>query len=119
QRDLQRLLTEAEHQLGSSDVHTLAIRSALASFMARDPQLVATAADSFSRLVADREEALGPEHPHTLHSRIQMAKTRIAQGDRAQARRDLDQILLAAERVLEPGHRHIAAAARLRDASAG
>ena len=56
------------------------------------------------RLLADQEQALGPDHPDTLRSRNNLANTYRAAGRTEEAITLDEQVLAARERVLGPDH---------------
>ncbi|GHE76638.1 hypothetical protein ACPC39_33130 [Streptomyces cellulosae] len=55
----------------------------------------------------DRSHVLGTDHPHVVHSRLQMCQALIAEGRTGEATEELTRILHDAQCFLEPGHRHI------------
>jgi hypothetical protein len=65
--------------------------------------------------VTDRSRVLGAEHPHVLHSRLQRCQALIAAGRTGEAAGELTGVLQDAERILEPGHRHVITARTLVD----
>ena len=62
------------------------------------------ARSAYDRLAAEREKALGPEHPDTLAARSNLARWTGKAGDADKAQAQLDALLPAYERVLGPEH---------------
>ncbi|MGV0101495.1 tetratricopeptide repeat protein, partial [Streptomyces californicus] len=56
------------------------------------------------RVLAERERILGPDHPHTLHSRFTLANALSELGEHRQAADLLREVLADHERVLGPAH---------------
>ncbi|MFD7431201.1 hypothetical protein ACFV6Z_29740 [Streptomyces sp. NPDC059818] len=63
--------------------------------------------------ISTEREFLGHDHPHALHTRLQRAQGLMSSGHSEQAQQERAQIVDDAERVLQPGHRHLTLAHRM------
>ncbi|MEV1049287.1 tetratricopeptide repeat protein, partial [Streptomyces sp. NPDC049916] len=64
------------------------------------------AADLLQQVVSDSERILGPDHPHTLSSRNNLASSLSDLGEHRQAADLLQQVVSDSERILGPDHPH-------------
>ncbi len=112
ERELKKLALCAREELKPGDPHLLAILSTQAEFHVRAGR-TQDGIEAFTEIFAERSRILGRDHPHSLHTRLQLAQALMRLGRTDHAQRELMQIMIDAEAVLEPGHRHLVLAESL------